>query len=170
MAAKLAIGEIVGTHGRHGELRVRTYNPQSDTLFYVPQVWLGDQQQTLTPYEKVSARWHKKWVLLGLQGLESLEQAQACSGKQVWVEQTDLPELPADTHYWYELQGLEVYDNRYGFLGCLVGCEETPAHDIYIVEGPRGTVQIPAVAALVQHIDPETGYVQVSLPAGLIEL
>ena len=88
----LEIGEIVGTHGVHGELRLNPWCDSPDfvsrfkTLYYDSNGGCAAQIK--------SARPHGNIVLLRIAGIDSVEQAQKMRGKILYMKRSyaKLPE------------------------------------------------------------------------------
>jgi 16S rRNA processing protein RimM len=105
--ALIALGEIVNTHATHGELRVRLFNPNSTTLTRGATVVLRrrtDQQQRRI----VGLRAHKHFLLLTLEGCDSMSAAEALIGCEVCVGEDELPPAGPDEVYHYQLLGMTV--------------------------------------------------------------
>ena len=103
----LEIGEIVGTHGVHGELRLNPWCDSPDfvsrfkTLYY-------DSNGSCAAQIK-SARPHGNIVLLRIAGIDSVEQAQKMRGKILYMKRTDA-KLPEGRYFIAELTGCSVFD------------------------------------------------------------
>jgi len=165
----LEVGVVAGTHGLRGELRVRPLSGNTSALLDATRVSLAvGAAGAKVEYKVLHASPYKAQIRLQLAGLEHISVAEGLVGSRVFMRQTDLGELPDDTRYWFQLAGLNVVDRQRGTLGTLDDLFTTPAHDIYVVNGPYGEVLIPAVAALVIAIDLEARQMTVDLPEGLI--
>ena len=69
-----------------------------------------------------------------------------------------------------ELIGREVADERYGLLGTVREVMETPANDVWVVDGTsRGEVLIPVIPDVLDAI-PQSGPIPVHIMDGLLDL
>lgn len=161
-------GEVRGTHGLRGELRVRPLSGAGSALFDAPRVLLSRPGAAPVEYEVLRAAPTRDQVLLRLRGITDIGQAETLIGSKVLMHFADLPELPEDEFYWFELQGMSVVDRQRGDLGRIEDLYNSPAHDIYVVRGPRGEVLIPAVDEIVLSIERATRRMTVDLPEGLL--
>lgn len=159
---------IVGTRGLRGELRVRPTSGSGSALLDAEKVWLGVAGGAPAPYAVAKATANKAQIMLQLASLDHIDKVTGLSGTSVLMRYADLGELPEDSYYWHELQGLRVIDKQHGDLGCIEDMFSTSAHDIYVVRGPFGEVLIPAVDAFIVSIDREGRCMTVDLPDGLI--
>lgn len=161
-------GVIVGTRGLRGELRVRPSSGSSTALLDVETVFLAVAKGEPAPFAVSKATLVKGQVMLQLATLDHINKVEGLSGTPVLVRYADLDELPEDSYYWHELQGLSVVDKQRGEIGSIEDLFSTPAHDIYVVRGRFGEVLIPAVDAFIVEIDEATRCMTVDLPDGLI--
>ena len=168
-AAELfAAGVIVGTRGLRGELRVRPSSGSGSALLDAETVWLAVAGGVPTPFAVVKATANKMLVMLQLATLDHIDKVAGLNGTPVLMRYADLGELPEDSYYWHQLQGLSVVDKQRGEIGSIEDLFSTAAHDIYVVRGRFGEVLIPAVDAFVVEIDEATRRMTVDLPDGLI--
>ena len=165
------VGVTVGTHGLRGDLKVKTLTQGSLSLLEATKVVLrrparGDE----ATFEIARAATHKGMILLRLKGLENIDLVGEWVGAEVFMALEELPEPGEDEHYWYELVGLTVVDQKLGEIGTLEEIFTTAAHDIFVVAGSHGEVLIPVVDEFILGLDEEDGFVHVDLPEGLVEL
>ncbi|MBF0645555.1 16S rRNA processing protein RimM [Desulfuromonas acetoxidans] len=163
-------GTIIGTHGLRGDMKIRPVTSGSQALLEATQVELVCRDNRRVVADVTKSSWHKQQILLVLKGFEHINKIESFVGAEVYMAVDELPDLDEDSHYWHQLEGLQVVDKRAGKLGVLTSLLETGAHDVYVVEGPHGEVMFPAVAALITEIDLDRGVIQVDLPDGLVEV
>ena len=149
----LEIGEIVGTHGVRGEMRVNPYCDSPDfftgfkTLFY--------DATGSCAVRVISARPHGNVVLLRLEGVESIERAQAMRGRLLYIKRADA-NLPDGRYFIAELIGCEVHDadNPAKLYGTLTDVSETGANDVWYITAPNcREYLIPAIPDVVIDTD-----------------
>ncbi|OGT80947.1 MAG: 16S rRNA processing protein RimM, partial [Gammaproteobacteria bacterium RIFCSPLOWO2_02_FULL_61_13] len=93
---------------------------------------------------------------------ETRDAAQVLVGKEIAVQRTQLPRLPAGQYYWFELVGLRVVTGNGREFGQVTGLLETGANDVLEVEGASGRMLIPFVpGAVVEKVDRIAGCIQV---------
>lgn len=167
-AEYLEAGRVVGTHGVHGELRLEpwcdgpAFLQQFDTLY-----WQKDKQ----PVHVKSTRVHKNLLLLTLEGVATVEQADLLRGRVLCFRRADAAPLPAGRYYQQDLIGLRVCDADTGRLrGTLTAIFQTGANDVYEVRDGQGkTVLVPAIAAAVDRIDLAQGTLYLRKMEGLFD-
>jgi 16S rRNA processing protein RimM len=92
--------------------------------------------------------------------VDTPEAAAGLVGHEVAIPRGEAPALPEGTFYHYDVLGLQVWEGDRP-LGSVREILETPAHDVYVVQGPTGEWMLPATRAHIRRID---------LAAGRIEL
>jgi 16S rRNA processing protein RimM len=166
-ARYLAIGKVVGTHGVRGFLKVLSYADSLDLYAPGRELVLSGKGKPPGTFTVVSARPHQRGILLSLQGIGTVEEAQQWRGCEVCVERSALPPLDDGSHYWFEIIGLDVYtlDDRH--LGRIEAIFHTGSNDVYVVRKGKKEILIPAIRSIVTQIDLERRHVKVDLPEGL---
>jgi 16S rRNA processing protein RimM len=170
---KIVLGEIMGPHGLHGEVRVRIVGDGPDTLLTAEAVWLGKG-----PADPEARRYRvqgcgsgrKGEVRLRFDGVNDRDAIGRLVGLLVTAPATLLPELPADEYYWYELIGCEVESETGEQAGTVREIWETGAHDVLVVEDEDGVRRlIPTAAELMKDVDLAARRIVVADLPGLLE-
>ena len=165
--AFLTVGEVVGTHGVKGTLKVYSFAESTDVFASGGNVQLQTRQGEVQNY---TIRWvkpHKKILLVSLKEVRRRETADMLIGSQLLIPKDDLPDLDDSEFYWYELLGLSVYDEERGYLGTISSIIQTGSNDVYVVEDADQEVLVPALASVVTDVSLEDGRMTVKLPDGL---
>ena len=161
----LIIGRIGKPHGVHGEMRVTAYTDEPERFTWLEQVFVGLDDPQLVPV--VSVRFHKDWVLLGLDGYDDRNAAAALRGAWLQVPEAEAIPLADGEVYLFQLMGLRVKSAAGELLGEVVEIIETPANNVYVVKGAKGELLIPDIDDVVQVIDVEQGEMIVTLLPGM---
>ena len=162
---KILMGKIVNVVGLKGELKVYSYTDRNERFEELESIWLENKV-----YNIENVRYQNKVVILKLEGINDRNQAEAQRNKKVYIEETDLQELPEDTYYVRDLIGMEVVTETEK-LGTISDVIQNSAQDLYEVKTEGGKkVYIPVVKQFVLDVDMETRVVKVELPEGLLDL
>ena len=148
----LEIGQIVGTHGVRGEMRL---NPWCDGPEFVKQfhTLYGDAQGNES-VKVLACRPHGNIVLLKIEGVTTVDQAQALRGKVLYMKRSDA-HLPEGKWFVAELIGcrcVDADDNAKEY-GTIADVASGAANDVWTVRTPRGDVLIPAIKDVVVRCD-----------------
>ena len=155
----LEAGQIVSTHGIRGELKVLPWADGPEFLTLFDRIYLKGREYALE-----SARVQKTCVLLKLQGVDTVEAAQALRDAVVQVNREDV-ELEEGTYFIADLIGLSVLDGERK-VGVIREIMTMPGNDVYVVQGEH-TYMIPAVKEFLLETNLDQGYVRVKLIEGM---
>ncbi|MBW2264800.1 MAG: 16S rRNA processing protein RimM [Deltaproteobacteria bacterium] len=164
---RLTIGEIVGTHGIKGHLKVLSHADSVD--FFPPGKPLVLKQEggPSGQFPVVSCRQHKGVLLLALEGIESVDVAEQWRGAKIYVDKASLPPTEPGSFYWYQIIGLKVFTLNKRCLGHVEEILPTGSNDVYVVRDGKKEVLIPAIDSVVVEINLEKKFIKVDLPEGL---
>lgn len=167
----LAIGKIVGVHGLRGNLKVYSYAESVETYRAASQLFIADSSGDRICFQIIEIKPHKRQLLLTVKGVNTREQAQAMTGRQIYIDPANLPELEPGVYYWTDLIGLAVFTITEVYLGRIESILQTGANDVYIVKNDRchpiKETLIPALESVVRSIDLNQQTMRVALPEGL---
>lgn len=155
----LEAGQIVSTHGVRGEVKVLPWADGPEFLTLFDRVFLDG-----TEYAVESVRIQKTCNLLKLQGVDTMEAAQALRNKKILVCRDDV-ELEDGAVFVAELIGLPVFADGKE-IGKVREVMTMPGNDVYIVKGQR-EYMIPAVKEFVEEINMDEGFLKVKLIEGM---
>ena len=153
----LEAGEVVTTHGVRGEMKVLPWADGPDFLMDYKRVRIGG-----TEYKVESCRIQKTCNLLKVQGVDTMEAAQALHGKTVEIYRED---APADLIFVAELIGVSVFADGEQ-IGKIADVLDYPGNKVYIVKGEH-EYMIPAVKQFVLSTDMEKEIMEVRLIEGM---
>ena len=163
------IGELVGVHGLHGEARLRPFNPDSDVLADVSQVFLVAPSGVPRLTRVEGARPHGAVWLVRLDRISTPESAQALRGDRVAVRERDLPPLEDGQFYCYQLIGLEVVAESGEAIGTVQDVLATAGNDVLGVRDGSKERMIPMVDRLIGDIDLDRRTIVVHAIEGLLD-
>jgi 16S rRNA processing protein RimM len=164
----LLVGRIARTHGNRGQVIVNPETDFADDRFRVGQVLLvGPSEQTL-PRRITAARFHQGRPVIALEGVESMNDAEALAGAALWVPASSLPPLPRATYYRHDLVGCEVRDVKDVAVGRVIDVQGPMDRSYLVIDGPRGEVLIPLVETMCVRVDVGARLIVVDPPEGLL--
>lgn len=165
----ISIGRIVGTHGYKGVLKVVSLTDFPQRFNDLKKIKLSKGSET-TERIVESCSPYKSMILMKIQGIDSVEEAQLYRNALLGVEEEEIYPLPPGYYYQFQLVGLAVYDIEKGYLGVLKEVLETGANDVYVVDSESyGEIMIPAIKEVILDIDLAAQKMQVKLLEGLLD-
>lgn len=163
------IARIVGAHGVHGTLKVESLSAHPERFRQLSSVHV-QKGAKMWECKVCSTGKHNDLLLLGLDGIDSREDALDLRGAYLCVPEDQVFPLPEGEYYYFQLVGLRVYDSQRGYLGDLTDILETGANDVYVVQSPQyGEILLPAIKQVIKKIDLQENTMQVDLLEGLID-
>lgn len=163
---KIKIGKIVNAVGLRGEVKVYNYSDSSEIYETVESVYVGDDIVRID-----GVRLQKNMVILKLEGISDRDKAEAARGKEIFITEEDLPELPEGEYYIRDLIGITVKDDKGNVLGLISDVLQNTAQDIFEVENEDGKkILIPNVKEFVLKIDLSGREMHVKLIDGMLDL
>ena len=163
----MLIGKIVGIHGIKGTNKLRSYAESLSVFSPGRSILVRDLHGREASYEIHWVKPHTGTPLVSFKGIVNRDQAKTLLGAELFIPQSELPELDEDTYYWYDLIGIEVVTITGEFLGRIESIIETGSNDVYVVKRHEKEVLIPALESVVLEIDLAQKRMQVDLPEGL---
>jgi 16S rRNA processing protein RimM len=116
-----------------------------------------------------SVRGHKNGLLLGVEGIETPEEAGLFRNQIVYIDAQEQPELPEGEYYHHELIGMQVVDDNECSLGTLTEILETGANDVYLVKAVGGSeLLLPAIPDVILKVDLASKTMWVHVLPGLV--
>jgi 16S rRNA processing protein RimM len=164
-----AIGRVVKPHGVKGRMKVEYFGEDLRGFVSYREIFIEDEKGRPESYEVLEASPQPPRLILRLKGIEKIEQAQPLIGKTILAEKEALPGLEEGEYYWADLLGMEVETREGKRIGKVREIFSTGAHDVYVVEGKRGEIPLPAIGEVILGIDLEKRVMKVARMEGLWE-
>ena len=153
-------GKIVNTHGVKGEVKIQVWLDSPEFLKKFKTVHIDNKAVKL-----LSGRVHKGFLIAVLDGVEDVNAAMSLKNKTVYIDRKDA-KLPKGAYFLQDIIGASVVTEDGSEIGVLKDILETPASQIYVVQGEVEHL-IPAVDEFVLKVDAENAVVTVRLIEGM---
>lgn len=143
----LNVGQIINTHGVRGEVKVF---PLTDDMYRFDDlqvVYIGDKA-----YEIENVKYLKDKVVLKLEGINSIEEAEKYKQKYLKISREDAIELPEDSYFITDILGCTVVDTEGFEYGEVKEVIQTGSNDVYWVKGNK-EILVPVLKDIVLDID-----------------
>ena len=156
----LEIGKIVNTHGVRGEVKLEPWADTPQQLKTLKALWLEGKALPI-----LDCRVHGRFVILKLEGVDSVEAAMVLKGKTALADRADLP-LPEGSFFIQDMIGLPVIDRDGKELGRLTEVLDYPAGRVFVVRGETEHL-IPEKGGFFTSLDPSLGHLTAELLEGM---
>lgn len=150
----------MGAFGLNGQVKV---NPLTD---FPSRFDVGSRLRLGETWTEVqSVRWKDGRPTLKLEGVNTINEAQALQWEYLLVPASSLPQMSQDEFLLDDLLGLPVVTVQGLNLGIVDDVMSLPAQDILVVN----EIMIPLVKEFVKDIDLDAGLITVELIPGMLE-
>jgi 16S rRNA processing protein RimM len=167
---QLLIGRVARAHGNKGQVIV---NPETDfpgERFAEGNVVVVEQAGRQEERRIASVRFHQGRPIVALDGIETMNDAEALAGAELKVPASALPPLPEQTYYRHDLVGCEVRTKDGQTIGKVTDVEGPLERSRLVIARKGGEVMVPMVEAICISVDPVAKLIVVDPPEGLLEL
>ena len=168
MKQYLETAKIVATHGIRGEVRCQYFCDSAEFLCEFDELYLDKKGEK--PVEISRAYPHKNVVIMKIDGIDTVEDAQKLIGKTLYMDRDDV-ELPEDVYFIQDIIGLVVKDIDSGEVyGKISDVYQNGATDVYSIKKENGTeLMFPYIDEVVKKIDIEAGEMLIKPLEGLFD-
>lgn len=164
----LEVGQIVGTHGVRGEIRV---NPWCDSPEFIKQFkTLYYDKNGQKSVKVLACRPHGNVALLKLDGVDTVEDASAMRNKILYMKRSDA-KISDGSYFIAELCDCTVVDadDESKVYGILTDVSETGANDVWYITKDDKEYLIPAIPDVVDSVDVKAGIIKIRPLKGIFE-
>ena len=166
----VSVGYITKTHGLKGEVKLKP-------MVVDPNMVLGarrtrivgeDGSSVETELEKVRGQ-GGRWIVK-FKDFKTIEQAeQDLVGRSVEIYCEDFRSLPEGEYYWFQIEGLQVFDEAGRCYGTINEIIVTGSNDVYVVQDGDKELLLPMIDSVVKSIDLKENKLVFHIIEGLLE-
>lgn len=142
----ISIGQIINTHGLKGELKVYPLTDDIRRFRKLKEVYIDKSLRKI-----VWCKLQTDKIILKIEGVDTIEEAQKLKNIYVEVKREDAVELSEGEYFIADIIGCTVYDENRVKLGTVFDVIQTQSNDVYWVKG-KTEVLIPALKDIVISI------------------
>lgn len=165
-----AVGRIARAHGIRGQVIVNLDTDFPDARFQPGVELFIERNGAVRALTLTSVRFQRDRPVIGIAGVETMNDAAALAGQELRVPVGELVPLPDGMFYWHDLIGCRVETPTGALVGTVEGVEGTLGGSRLVVAAPRGEVLIPLASEICTAIDPAAKRIVIDPPEGLLEL
>ena len=168
MEEYLEIGQIVNTNGLRGFLKVKPLTDDITRFEDLEKVFVQKSKE-LIEFKIQDVKYVKNMVLLKLEGIDDINEAERYKNFYIKINREDAVELEEDSYFIVDIIGSEVYTDKNELLGKVSDVFPTGSNDVYTVKTLEGKeILIPAIEDVVKDVDIKNKKIIVHLLEGLI--
>lgn len=164
----IEIGQIVNTNGLKGVVKVNPFTDDISKFEELKYIYIQLKSE-LKKVKIEQVRYNKNQVLLKLEGIDSIEEAEKYRNFYLKIEKKSQEELGEDTYYIVDLIGINVYSENDEYLGTIEDVFPTGSNDVYVVKDNLGKqILVPAIAEVVKEVELKNKKMVIKIIQGLI--
>jgi len=166
----ISVGRVTKTHGLKGELKF--YPAMDDACIAdVKNIRLSHDNpiHDFIECNIESIRGKDIPLIIKFRRIDSIEAAERLLGQALYVLRDQFPALPNDEYYWFQIQGLRVYDEEGHYYGNIEEIIRTGSNDVYVVRSGEKELLLPMIDSVVKTVDLEEKKLIFHPVEGLIE-
>jgi 16S rRNA processing protein RimM len=164
------VGRIARAHGIRGQVIVNPETDFPDERFQPGAELFVQRGGTVEALTVTTARFHRDRPVIGIAGVETMNDAETLAGLELRVPVERLASLPAGTYYRHDLIGCRVETRDGRNVGVVKNVEGEMTGSRLVVDAAGREVLIPLVAPICTTVDPAAKRIVIDPPEGLIEL
>ena len=154
----IEVAKIINVHGIKGTVKIYSLTSNTDRfnagcIFYIDK----KIPVTIKSVRELSS----DLALLAFNEYDNINQVLEFKNKGLFIEESNLLELPEDEYYIYKLIGVDVYDQDNKFIGKI--------KNVYDIDYNGKDVYIPAVKEFIKDVDIEKSIMKVSIIDGMLD-
>ncbi len=165
MKEYIQIGKIVNTHGIKGELKVVPLTDDKKRFEELKNVYIDNE---LSEFEVQKVRYNKNTVILKLKEFNNINEVLKFKNRYILIHERDAIDLPENSYFMFQINGLDVYLNNGNKLGKIVDILQPGANDVYVVKNGKQEYLIPAIKQVIKQIDLENNKMIIQPIEGMI--
>ena len=163
------VGRVARAHGNRGQVIVDAETDFPDERFKPGSVLQIRRTGAIESLTIESVRFHRGRPILGLSGVDTMNEAEALAGIELRIDPDTLTPLPPGSYYRHDLIGCEVTTTEGQSIGPVASVEGSAAGSRLVVRGPSGEILIPLAEGLCR-VDIAGRKIVVEPPEGLLDL
>lgn len=163
------VGDITKTHGLKGEVKLRPLvnDPNLVQGGHRARIVSDDGDSVDTTLEKVRGQ-GGRWIVK-FKNCKTIEEAQVLVGRSLEIYCEDFQPLPDGEYYWFQIEGLQVFDEEGRYYGTVNEIIVTGSNDVYVVQDGDKELLLPMIDSVVKSIDLKENKLIFHIIEGLLE-
>ncbi len=160
------IGKVLKPHGNKGYLKVSLEKDFVYKYLQKEKIKLKKEEEVEKIIENI--KWHKNNLLLKLEGIDSIDNAEKFRNYYIIIDESELTSLEEQSFYYFQLLGCRVFvDHEY--LGKVKDIDNFGSSDILLVEkeADKEEVLIPFLKKIIKDIDINNKEIKVKKVKGM---
>ena len=169
MEEYIEIGQIVNTNGLHGLLKIKPFTDDITRFTKLKTIYIVIKDK-LIEHKIQEVKYIKNNVLLKLDGIDNVEEAEKLKNYYMKIKREDAIKLPQNSYFISDILNCSVYvEGKNELLGKIDDIFSTGSNDVYVVKTENGKqILLPAIKDVIKTVDIVNKKIVVNLIEGLV--
>ncbi len=146
------IAKIQSAFNKEGFVRINSYSDFPERFFNLRKVFI-DFSGIKKEFYVDEVRKKKDFFVLKFKNFNNEIDVEVLLGKDIFVDENDVVELPADQYFIHDIIGSSVFKNKI-LIGTVKDVLALPANDVYVIDAEGKEILIPAVKEFIEKFVP----------------
>ena len=165
----IPVGTLTKTHGLKGEFKFHSLISDPNVFEGLKRVRVFGPEANEKELIISSFRWRLPRSIVKFEEYNSIDEVRHLAGWQVFVHRIGFKKLPEGEYYWFEIEGLNVFDEEGCHYGRIEEIIQTGSNDVYVVREGGKELLLPMIDSVVKTINLEEGKLIFHPVEGLLE-
>lgn len=122
-------------HGLKGEIGIESFTWDDRRFDQLHSILIKSKDGQISEAEIQGVHYVHKGILLKIKGFDDLTAVESLRGAEIFIPESERPQLPEGRAYYDELIGMTVVDDRSGAaLGRVINVLDMPAGDVFVLD------------------------------------
>lgn len=166
----VVVASIARPHGLRGQVVLNVATDFPDVRFAVGAVLHLVTGGVMRELRVANVRYHRERPIVGFEGVERIEDAEALGRGELLARRDTLPALPEKVFFHDQLVGCTVETTAGEIVGRVVRVEGGVTASLLVVQGRGREVLVPLAEEICVGIDVAAGRIAIEPPEGLLDL
>ncbi|MDV7187746.1 ribosome maturation factor RimM [Lutibacter sp. TH_r2] len=164
------LGKIVRKHSFRGELVAKLDTDEPELYKNLESVFV-ELNNNLVPFFMEKTLLQKgNQLRIQFEDVSSEEEAEELLGAGLYLPLEFLPKLKGNKFYFHEIIGFDIEDVNFGYIGEIVGVNDSSAQPLFEINSNGKEVFIPMIDDFIKEVNRSKKTITVEAPEGLINL
>jgi 16S rRNA processing protein RimM len=149
----IVLGKIISTHGINGWVSIDCYaHPPENLITY--KTFLDDKFED--EIKILDIKIMPKKIIIKIENYNDINVSEKILGKNILVNNNDMPNLKDNEYYWKDLEGLSVFTTEKKYLGVVDFIFNNGSNDVLVIKKDNNVYYVAFIKENISQIDNDT--------------
>jgi len=165
----VAVGQIAGSNGVRGDVRVKPLTPDLGRFAGLNDVWIGESETEARRFSIQQVRFHRSQIILKLHDVGSRTAADELRDQYIFIDESNTRPPAEGSFFIHDILGMSVFTEEGVAVGVVKEVWRLPANDVWVLQKEEKELLVPAVKEIVRAVDLKRRVITIHAMQGLIE-